>query len=147
MFPEVRPRGFLEIRSPDSGLRAWQFVSAAFLAGIFYDSKTTDEVGKLLSKQVEKSNYRLKQSESGLKKESIQSLAQQIFQLAINGYKKLPEPLYDSEAEKNLWTYFEKFVSRGQTPSDALLKIVKESGRNKVLWQDYLNLEKWYLQN
>jgi glutamate--cysteine ligase len=147
LFPEVRPRGFLEIRSPDSGLRAWQFVSAAFLAGILYDSKTTDEVGKLLSKQVEQSNYLLKQSELGLKEEPIKSLAQQIFQLAINGYKKLPEPLYDSEAEKNLWMYFEKFVSRGQTPSDVLLKIVQESGRNKVFWEDYLNLEKWYLQN
>ena len=48
LFPEVRARGFLELRSVDCQSRVWQFVPAAWWTGLLYDDAACEQVLELL---------------------------------------------------------------------------------------------------
>ncbi len=43
-FPEVRARGFLELRSMDAQMSAWHSVPASFCCALIYDDQSLEEV-------------------------------------------------------------------------------------------------------
>jgi len=49
LFPEVRARGFLELRSVDCQSRSWQEVPTAFYTGLLYDEQSLQKAHDLLT--------------------------------------------------------------------------------------------------
>jgi glutamate--cysteine ligase len=87
LFPEVRPRGHLEVRSADAIAPEWYAAPLVLLAGILYDPATLRAADDLLGAPDPELLYR--SSRDGLHDQSIASTSADLFQLALNGCRRL----------------------------------------------------------
>lgn len=117
LFPEVRPRGFLEFRSFDGQSQAWWAVPALMLSSIMYDSQAVAKVIDLLSPFKTKLNSMWGDaSKSGI--DSFPEIAQQLFEIALNA-----DGFYIEDELRGLMERFYKtYTFKGLNPSDLLLK-------------------------
>jgi glutamate--cysteine ligase len=121
LFPEVRPRRFLEIRSFDALPTRWQPVLITLLAGLLYDDHTRAAVRGVL----EQFRWRLpallrRAALVGVGDPELCALAVETWSLALAGARRLrdgyvrPVDLLRTEA------FLERFTLRGRCPSDEL---------------------------
>ncbi len=130
LFPEVRARGFLELRSVDNQSRVWQFVPALFYTGILYDHKSLESALDVLLPFANQIDGLLKKAVFGLQDPEIKKTAQKLFELASDGFSRVP-PCYRENCEvQNLQKFYETFVARGRTPADDLLDFYKRDSAN-----------------
>jgi glutamate--cysteine ligase len=129
LFPEVRAKGFLELRSVDCQARVWQFVPAAWWTGLLYDARALDEVLELLEPFAPNINSMLRQSEGGLRDPVLRGLAEKLITISIGGLKRLPSCYFGDGALKTLMVFAELFVNRGRVPANDLIDEFKRTGR------------------
>lgn len=129
LFPEVRAKGFLELRSVDCQSRVWQFVPAAWWTGLLYDQRALDETLALLEPFTSSINSMLRMSEQGLKDPTIRQLAEKLIKVAIEGLKRLPSCYFGDGALKTLGVFAEIFVNRGRVPADDLISEFRRKGQ------------------
>jgi glutamate--cysteine ligase len=129
LFPEVRAKGFLELRSVDCQSRVWQFVPAAWWTGLLYDQRALDETLALLEPFTSSINGMLRMSEQGLKDPTIRHLAEKLIKVAIEGLKRLPSCYFGDGALKTLGVFAEIFVNRGRVPADDLISEFRRKGQ------------------
>jgi glutamate--cysteine ligase len=144
-FPEVRPRGFLELRAVDSQARIWQMVPAAFCLGLLYDAPQRRNVLDLLLPE----HHRLEQwrhdAQFGLQKAALRNRAKQLMAWAQEGFERLPECFRTEEITKSLRTYARIFSERDTTPGQEMLAIVQRQHLAAPNWGTYQRLyEKWH---
>ncbi len=121
LFPEVRPRGFLELRSIDCQPRAFQQVPAAYMTGLLYDAKARDAlIALLLPRKVELKDLLLR-AETGLTHAPLAKLADQVMGLAMDGFERLPPCFKAHGSEHELTVFRESFTARGRTLADDIL--------------------------
>lgn len=132
LFPEVRAKGFLELRSVDCQSRIWQFAPAAWWTGLLYDSRTLDKVLETLNPYMSNINDLLRLSERGLKDPRIHKLANKLIILAQEGLKRLPSCYFGDGALKTLSVFADHFVNRGRVPADDLIEEFCRRGRLDV---------------
>ena len=93
-FPEVGPRGHFEVRSCDAVAPEWYAAPVVFLSGIAYDERASREAGLLAAE----SRALLRTAgELGLKDPSIARTARDLFQLALDGARRLGEDYVGGE--------------------------------------------------
>lgn len=139
LFPEVRPKGFLELRSPDAQDRAWQFVPAAFYTGLLYDDRSMNKVLSLLAKDADSISSFLDQAEMGLRGESLKKLSIEVMKIALDGFMNLPGCYSEAGTKEALAKYADLFTFRGETPSSVLRKKMVDQGTDKLnekLWSE-----------
>jgi glutamate--cysteine ligase len=120
LFPEVRPRGHLELRSSDAVAPEWYAAPLALAAGILYDSRALRSAADLLPPPdlalLERAG-RL-----GVHDPGIASISVDLFELALAGCAGLgPAYLHPSDVEEAR-AYFERYTRRGRAPADDLLR-------------------------
>ena len=125
LFPEVRPRGFIELRSMDCQSRIWQMVPAAFYTGILYDDTTLDQVIDLLLPHADKLAGLLNSAVNGLKDPTLAKLSKSVTELAMKGLGRHPSCFKGEGLESLIRHYYEHFTSRGRAPSDDLVDALK----------------------
>ncbi len=118
LFPEVRPKGFLELRSIDSQAAAWWSVPAILATSILYDEQATEKVISLMYsgyKNLDKMLF-----EAG--KNGVQAFpytCRKIFEIVLNGQS--------SAIDSNLVEYLERFyvhyTRKTRNPADELLEL------------------------
>ena len=88
LFPEIRPKEYFEIRSPDAIAIADLAAPLAFVTGIVYDTEATRDALDLVGSPDE----RLLQpaGREGLRNASIRSRARDLVEVAIAGAARLP---------------------------------------------------------
>jgi len=129
LFPEVRAKGFLELRSVDCQSRVWQFAPAAWWTGILYDQRALDEALALLEPYTGSINGMLRLAEQGLKDATLRQLAEKLIRISIDGLKRLPSCYFGDGALKTLGVFAEHFVNRGRVPADDLIAEYRRRGR------------------
>ena len=138
LFPEVRPRGFLELRSIDSQARVWQTVPAAFYCGLLYDDANLEWILENLQMPREELETLLAASENGLAHPKLARYSHDIYVRAMEGFQRLPDCFGVVEAHRSLQAFYGRFVSRSRSPADDLLDGVRASSFSLA---DYDRLE------
>ena len=141
LFPEVRPKGFLELRSPDCQAKVWQGVPAAFLIGILYNNEKLDQVLELLLAEGGSLRKWWQQAAFGLKAKGLRQVAQKVALIAFDGFKQLPVCYRGSELDIVFQAFIEQFVQRGRVPGDDLVDAVRGADRQAPTRQLLCDLE------
>lgn len=124
LFPEVRPRGFLEMRSVDCLPQFWQTVPAAFYVGLLYDDLNIDTCHRLLNRYCGNIPALLEKSPEGLADDEIFSVSLKLLDAAIDGFSRMPSCFRSEISMARLIQYREHYTSRRRTPSDDWLDAV-----------------------
>lgn len=118
LFPEVRLKGYLELRSIDSPPKNWQMVPICFYAGLIYDSKSLDNTIQLLSPIYPRYKDLYKQSCYGLESKEICEISQKLIEISIDGYSRLQGNLYKVNHLKGLHNFNDIFLNKCKSFAD-----------------------------
>lgn len=119
LFPDVRIREFLEIRSLDVTPEGWEFVPICFYCGILYDDQSLEQALEIVCAQRDSMDNFLKQCVYGLQSDRLFALGKKLYNLAIEGYGRLPNRFKLKEDPKDRFEeYYHQFTRRRKTFSD-----------------------------
>jgi glutamate--cysteine ligase len=120
LFPEVRPRGHVELRSIDAIAPEWYAAPIAVCAGMVYDPGTLRAANELLGAPDERL---LDQSgREGLHDPAIGRTAADLFELALSGCRRLPPGYFEPSDLEEATAFFERYTRRGRAPADELVE-------------------------
>ena len=141
LFPEVRPRGYLEIRSVDSQAPVWQQVPTAFYVGLIYDNANLERVLSSFSTELTTLETQMHKAINGLQSQDKRytDKAKYLMNLAINA--QLPASLYDKDVWRALSCFSEYFTCQEKTPADEIKLAFANSSANYLQVSDILKLE------
>jgi glutamate--cysteine ligase len=128
LFPEVRARGFLEMRSIDCQSRIWQTVPAAFYTGLLYDEQSLNACHELLTPLISAVPELLGQSVFGLQNDAISSVALKLMDVTVEGFSRMPGCFLSEGSLTRLIKFREHFTARGRTPADDWLDAFAAGG-------------------
>lgn len=119
LFPEIRPRGYLESRSVDSLPSEWHAVPICFLAGIVYDHESLHAAADLVGTPDPELLHRA--GVDGLGDPDIAGQARDLFEIALEGCSRFgPEFVAERDVEVAR-EFFDRFTGRGRSPADEAL--------------------------
>ncbi len=113
LFPEVRPRGYLEIRALDALPLRWMAAPIVFLTGLLYDRDVLGEVVRLLPAPTSEALERA--GEEGLRDSDLHVQARRLWELALDGASRLRD-LVDPESLETAQKYASRFTDAGEDP-------------------------------
>ncbi len=128
-FPEVRARGFLELRSVDCQHRYWQAAPGAFYTGLLYDDQSMNKALDLLLPEFAKLQSHWQKAPMGLRDQEMARLSKQISELAIEGFSRMPSCYHGEESAHVMEAFHHYYTERGRTPADEILDTWKAKGR------------------
>ncbi|HEX7335822.1 MAG TPA: glutamate-cysteine ligase family protein [Gemmatimonadales bacterium] len=116
LFPEVRPRGHLELRSADSIAPEWYPAPIALTAGILYDPRSLRAADDLLGNP--DLGLLERAGRLGLHDAALARTASDLFELALSGCGALgPTYLHPTDLEQAR-DFFDRYTRRGRAPAD-----------------------------
>ena len=118
LYPEVRPKGFLEIRTADALPREWQLVPAFFYTGILYSEEMLGKTLELLLPLGSEINTLWKAASFGFESKPILEFSKKLMVLALAGLSNLPEDFSGQKSQNKLHDFFEKYTFNGKTVAD-----------------------------
>lgn len=127
-FPEVRCRGFLEMRSMDAQHRQWQSVPAGLYCALFYEPKACSQALELLLPHLGKLETMWEKSAYGLDDPELFDLAKKVFSIAVEGLQRLPSCFREQFEDEKLLHYQEFFTQRQRCPADDMMDLVAKKG-------------------
>lgn len=118
LFPEVRPKGFLEFRTLDGPSENWWTIPVVLLSSILYDNQAMEQVLELMDPYCQHLEKMMKQAaQSGVS--AFPDLTTKVFEIALNsGYSEISPDLCD-HCER----FFTTLTRQGKNPADQLLTI------------------------
>lgn len=145
LFPEVRPRGYLEFRSIDAQSRVWQNIPAMFICGLIYDSNNLDHIIETLSPIAKDLHELMNEASYGLNSKKISKVALDLIDRSLIGLKGLPDSFQNKEYNKILQVFMEHFSFQKRTPANDLLDHLKnKKDSTSFSYDDIISLElKW----
>jgi glutamate--cysteine ligase len=116
LFPEVRPRGHLELRSADAIAPEWYAAPIALAVGITYDSAALHAAVDLLGKP--DLGLLQRAGRLGLGDPAIATTATDLADIALAGCERLgPGYIHPSDLEQAR-CFFDRYTRRGYAPAD-----------------------------
>ena len=115
LFPDVRPRGYLEVRAMDAVPEAWSAAPLALVAGITYHQRALRDAAELLGEGDEVLLERA--GREGLRDDAIAATSVALFEIALRGARSLGDFFAPADLEQAR-AYFEAYTSRGRSPAD-----------------------------
>lgn len=146
MFPEVRPRGFLEIRSIDCQARVFQSVPSSFVTGILYNDIALEKMLNLLLPELSNIPDLLVQSQFGLRSPRLAGLTSKAFDIAIDGFSGLPPCFKGENAEMEFAAFNKLFAAVGRTPADDVSDRIRTDGTAGITYGGLRSLEERWAQ-
>jgi glutamate--cysteine ligase len=116
LFPEVRPRGFFEVRSADAIEPEQWAAPLALLAGIAYDERAADDAGALLGSP-DLACLRIA-ADRGLAEPRVAAAARDLFAIALEGCARLGPDFIAPGDLAEARTFAERYTARGRSPAD-----------------------------
>ena len=120
LFPEVRPRGHLEVRSADAIGPEWYAAPLVLLAGILYDPATLRAADDLLGTPDPELLDR--GGREGLHDQHIARTGADLFQLALTGCRRLGSGYFHPAELEEAAAFFERYTRRGRSLADELIE-------------------------
>lgn len=114
VFPEVRPRGYLEVRSMDAIRPAWYAAPLTLLVGLLYDPQALSAALELLpppdSERLERAG------QLGLGDSEIRAHALELASVALQGARSLGAGVVDSDSIDRTEAFLDRFTRSGTDP-------------------------------
>jgi glutamate--cysteine ligase len=120
LFPSVRLKGHIEIRTLDAPPQEWQMLPILFYTGLLYSEKYLDKAIELLLPVATEIKELHVQSTMGFKSDLIFSLSQQLLEFSIQGYSGLEDSLKNGVSESQMVEYSEKFTQKRKSFADEM---------------------------
>jgi glutamate--cysteine ligase len=116
LFPEVRPRGYFEVRSTDMVDLPWIAAPIAVVASICYHQPTANAVSDLLAHF--DSDTLINAGKCGLSHESIGAIVNDFLELAFTGGEALGADYISHDDLDILKEFVERYPANGRSPAD-----------------------------
>jgi glutamate--cysteine ligase len=120
LFPEVRPRGHLELRSADAVAPEWYAAPLALTAGILYDSRALRAADDLLG--LPDVGILERAGRVGLHEPDIARTAADLFELALSGCQGLEPGYFHPSDLEQARAFFDRYTRRARSPADDLVQ-------------------------
>ena len=120
LFPEVRPRGHLELRSADSIEPRWYAAPLALTCGMLYDSRTLRAADDLLG--APDASLLDRAGRLGLHDPAIARTANDLFELALAGCYGLGSGYFHPSDLEQAIGFFDRYTRRGRAPADEVVE-------------------------
>jgi glutamate--cysteine ligase len=116
LFPEIRPKGFFEVRSPDAIESRWLAAPIAIIAGLCYDANASRTALEILAGCDD--NTLLRAGETGVRDSSMAALARDICEIAIRGCESLGTEYLSADDLDTVKNFVERYPANGRCPAD-----------------------------
>lgn len=126
LFPEVRLKGYLELRSIDAPPPEWQMIPVLFYCGLLYTDEYLDKTLDLLLPESARLPLLMEQAAYGLQSDDIFKIAKKLMGMAIEGFSTLPVSYTDQDIKQLTDTFCESFTMQRKTFADDLLHELKK---------------------
>ena len=116
LFPEIRPKGFVEVRSADAVAPEWYAAPLALLGGLTYHEPTFAAARELAG--APDAELLERAGRLGLRDERIASTARDLFALALEGAAALGSAFLCPADLEEARAFFDTYTSRSLSPAD-----------------------------
>lgn len=110
LFPEVRLKGYLELRTVDAPPVKWQMVPVLFYAGLLYGDQTLDKTLELLSPYAADINRLYEESRFGPASDLLFNLSLRLVKIAMDGLSGLTGGFAGEQHVEQLQSFVENFT-------------------------------------
>jgi glutamate--cysteine ligase len=124
LFPEVRPKGFVEVRSADAVAPEWYAAPLVLLAGIVYHLPTLRAAVDLLGAPDPELLHAA--GRDGLSDPRIAATARDLAELSMRGAAALPG-FFSARDLDEAAAYFARYTHRSRSPADEILEAAAAS--------------------
>ncbi len=115
LFPEVRPRGYFELRSADAIAPEYLAAPISFVAGLIYDDATTRNASELLCPDCATLEIA---GRTGLRDSAVGETAIQLVDLALSGCESLGTRYLSPADLESAADFFDRYTRQGRSPGD-----------------------------
>jgi glutamate--cysteine ligase len=116
LFPEVRPRGHLELRSCDAVAPQWYAAPLALAVGVTYDPWALRAAGDLLGRP--DMDLLRRAGRLGLGDDGIRRVAADLVDIALAGCGHLGPGYFHPSDLEQARLFFDQYTRRGRSPAD-----------------------------
>lgn len=142
LFPEARPKGFIELRSVDCPFKVFQSVPSLFYASLLYGAEVMDKALTILLPTLSRVDSLWRESSRGLGDGGeLSKTAKQLIELAFEGLEQLPPCFISAKTRKSFQFFAETFTLQGRSQADALRELYAKSSLEYFNPEDIIRLE------
>ena len=135
LFPEVRARGFLELRGIDSLPARWRAVPVVMAVGALYDGRARAAVRSVLERHRRDLPALLERATvAGVADPAMCALAVETWSFALAGARRLPPGYVRAQDLRASEAFLDRFTMRGRCPSDELAERLAQSPAAALAW-------------
>ena len=120
LFPEVRPRGHLELRSADAIAPHWYAAPLALTTGILYDPAALRATADLLG--TPDLGLLCSAGRLGLHDPAVARTAADLFEVALQGCQELGARYFHPADLEQATAFFDRYTRRSRSPADDMLE-------------------------
>jgi glutamate--cysteine ligase len=120
LFPEVRPRGHMELRSADSIAPEWYAAPLALATGILYNPVALHATADLLGPP--DLGLLERAGRYGLHDPTVAGLAGDLFEVALQGCQGLPPGYFHPSDLEQASAFYDRYTRRARSPADDMLE-------------------------
>lgn len=118
LFPEVRPRGWLEVRSIDALDPVWHAAPLALLAGLAYHPESLRAADELLGAPAPE--WLERAATRGLHDRTLAARAEALWRIALKGCEALGPEVVEERALERAREFAWRYTFHGRAPADDL---------------------------
>jgi glutamate--cysteine ligase len=115
LFPEVRPRGYFELRSADVVAPEWYAVPLVFVSGLVYHRPTLEAASELIAPD---RGLLARSARCGLTDPSLGATSIELCDVALEGAAALGESFVSATDLATAAEFFDRYTRRGRSPAD-----------------------------
>jgi glutamate--cysteine ligase len=116
LFPEVRPRGYYELRSADVVSPEWYAAPLSFVAGLVYHRPNLEAAADVLGSP--DPDLLVRAGRDGLADPSLRATASTLCDMALEGCRALGTAFVEPTDLERAAEYFDRYTRRGLSPAD-----------------------------
>jgi glutamate--cysteine ligase len=122
LFPEVRIKGYLEIRSVDATPAEWEMIPVLFYMGLLYSSPQLNKALDRLTPYVGKIQILQQKSVYGLEDYELFIISKDLMELSIEGLLNMMEEFADKTHFQKYLTFYERMTLQRKSFADFSVK-------------------------
>jgi len=122
LFPEVRWKGYLELRSADSPPPEWQMIPALFYCGLLYPDRVLDAALDLLLPCAPELPELMQRAVYGMEDDRLFAVSGKLIDLSIQGLSALPRSFTGNGGTARLSDFADLYTLRRRTFADHALE-------------------------
>jgi glutamate--cysteine ligase len=136
LFPQVRPRGYYELRSVDALPPRWRSVPVALASTLLMSDAACDESTRLLEPfTFDLDRLAFAAARDGLGDPKVAGLAQSLMRIAQEHVGELPDEWLSVDVAASVAAFDELYTARGRCPADDIIDNNRHASGARTPWR------------